>query len=205
MENYGSASHKSKEMQKEKHLEPAIKSNAAVAPTKSAGKKFMERLWREDLPAVRDNILIPAAKSLIVDTIIKIVGGGSRPTGNIYTPTQINYGNYYKMDKPYTGSATSPIDGNSIKRGFDYNEIEYPTMGDAQTVLQSLREVVDVYNVVSIQDLYEISNIPCNNYMYSTYGWTADDIYRTASSPMSITRGLNGRYTIRLPRPSKIN
>lgn len=205
MENYGSASHRSKERTKEKHLQPVVQQNIATAPQKSAGKKFMERLWKEDLPSIRDNILIPAAKSLVVDTIIRIVGGGTKPSGTIYSGG-VNYGNYYRMDKPYAGSISpaQPI-GNTTRRGFEYNEIEYPTMGDAQTVLQSLKEVVDNYGVVSIQDYYELSNLPCGNYMYSTYGWTADDIYRTVSNSMSITRGLNGRYTISLPRPSKIN
>lgn len=79
--------------------------------------------------------------------------------------------------------------------GIDYDDLVFCTRYKAEHVLQQLRDCERVYNLATIEDLYDILSIEENNRMWTAheYGWVslnAADIYHTD----------NG-YRLELPRP----
>ena len=70
-------------------------------------------------------------------------------------------------------------------------ELYFETRGEAEDVLDRMREIVSNYGIVSVADLYELAGV-VGNYTDQRYGWTGlrnTDVVRTRYG-----------YQIRLPR-----
>ena len=79
----------------------------------------------------------------------------------------------------------------SLTSTYNYDELYFETRGEAEDVLDRMREIVSNYGIVSVADLYELAGV-VGNYTDQRYGWTGlrntDDV-RTRYG-----------YQIRLPR-----
>lgn len=78
----------------------------------------------------------------------------------------------------------------------DFDHIEFETRAEAEHVIQTMGDILEQYEVVSVSDLYELSNLTP---MRLDYDWGWDNIDEAFSSQV---RG--GRYIIRLPKPRLI-
>ena len=103
---------------------------------------------------------------------------------NVPLHTRVSYTNYYN------GSSSSRNSERSSS--CNYDDIIFPSRGDAEVVLDGLNDIIQAYGFASVADLYELANITASNYTYANYGWT--EIINV--SPARVPEG----YILRLPR-----
>lgn len=191
MEEYKSNSYasKKKETAEKKDIKPVV-NGSVKTKKKSELRKFADVFISEDVANVKNyifnEVLIPGIKDLAINTLSMMLWGeaghGRRSSS---TGSRMSYQNYYNKGKNERKETAS------VRTRFDYNDIIFETRGDAELVLTELDELMDSYEVVSIQDLYSAAGLDCP-YTYSNYGWTN---IRSAA----VIR-VNDGYMIKLPK-----
>ena len=197
MEEYASNSHKSKE--EHKKVEKVI-SGTASKRKKSKLQKFSDVFISEDVGNVKSyiffDVLVPAVKKAVSDIVTNgidmILYGGSGKSKRKTSASKASYRNYYDND-------TRNQSGYSKKfqYGFDYDDVVFETRGDAESVLDSMNEIIANFNVVSVSDLYDLANIPNDNYAANKYGWSNIEGCRAVRIPEG--------YILKLPKPKLID
>lgn len=191
MEEFKSNSHKSKELAQKK-VEKVVTGNVRTKK-KSDIQKFASIFVPEDVNSVKDYILmdviVPLIKKAISDTVEVILYPGGKKGGS--NASKISYREYYDRDRRRDYSAPR------VRSGYDFDDIIFDTRGEAEQVLSSMDDLIDVYGTVSVADLYDLAGITGRNYTDNKYGWT--DI-RTAR----VVRVREG-YTLELPRALPLN
>lgn len=180
---------------------------------KSTGRQFLDSFITHDFSIVRDylfnDILIPAVKDTIVDTICSAVNmifkgspgkggsssrrwnmGGRTDYGNIYRTTDTGY--YRKEEKSYD----NPI---ARRSSMDYLDIPFPDRPTAETILEDMREVLEHYPCISITEYYEIIRQRTNLKLDDGRNWTLSDYGWTDLSDVIVTWS-HGAWIIALPK-----
>jgi len=200
--SYKSNSHKSKEEQiPERKIEKVV-SGTVKTKKKSDIQKFAD-IFIEDINNVKSyilmEVLIPAIKKAIFDIVTNgidmiLYGEAGRTRNKSTIASKVSYQRYYdnRMDEQKRDYRIS-----SVRNGFDYDELIFPTRGDAEAVLDAMNEIISQYGIVSVMDLYDLANVSTDNYQLNRYGWT--DI-----SGCKAIRVRDG-YVLNLPRPLPIN
>jgi hypothetical protein len=167
---------------------------------KSALKKFGEAFIEDDAKDIKayvvSDVLIPAIKNLIFDSVIgsiemALFGTASRShhrNGGRNETT--SYSSYYK-----SGNNSRRRDDDSRRSDrLDYQSIIFEERADADEVLDTLCNLIEDYGQATIGDFYDAAGVtPDNNFTKNEeYGWT--DL-RTAT----VKRGRDG-YFISMPR-----
>lgn len=75
-------------------------------------------------------------------------------------------------------------------------DIIFDTHSDADSVLNTMVELISAYGSASISDLYDLSSIVCPTYSAYKYGWTDLDLAR-------VIRVRDG-YLLKLPKAKRI-
>lgn len=203
MEEYKSNSHKSKQQETrelpEKRVDKAIVSGARVRK-KSEARKLVDVFIPEDVEKVKSHIifdvLIPSAKKAVYDMVtngIEMIlygesGAGTHSSG---TSSKISYRQFY--DDRSERRTESPRRLNSV---MDYEDIVVDHRGEAESILERLDELVSMYGMASVADMYDLVGITAP-YTANKYGWT--DI-RNAK----VVRIQDG-YAIKMPRVRPLN
>ena len=179
MENYKPNSHRSKEEQKEtgvekKKMEKVVQGTAKI---KKKGKtsKFAEMFIAEDVSSVKSyiisDILIPAAQKLFVDTVrdaanMLVYGRtdrGKRTSG--FRADYVSYNRY--SDRRYDDR---PASDSRARSGYSYDDVILESRGEAEEVLDTMRDAIEEYGMVSVMDLYDLVGIT-GEYTDNNYGW----------------------------------
>lgn len=109
-----------------------------------------------------------------------------------------NYSGISKLSRGYSGSLLNVYEDfdlsgrRSYKAGYEVKTIEFDTYGDAELVLDALRETADKYNSVCVGDYYALCQAPSTHTDYG-YGWENLD--------RADVRRFRNKYIIVLPRP----
>lgn len=120
------------------------------------------------------DVLVPSVKKAIADIIINGIDiilykgqGGNRrnPRSNI---SRASYADYHTGNKYGSQIAPAPVQ----RTGFEYDEIIFETIVDAEQVLRSMDAVLEQYDSVSVADLYEFAGLTNPNWNVHKYGWT---------------------------------
>lgn len=197
MEEYKSNSHKSKEEEREPVSEKRIGKviSGTVKPKKkSEVQKFANVFISEDVSNVKSyilmDVLVPSIKKAISDIVTNgidmILYGETGKSKKNSTASKVSYQKYYdggKKDHILPRSRTS----------YEYDELLFETRGDADIVLDAMNEIIAQYEVVSVADLYDLANVPNDNYAANKYGWT--DI--AGGRAVRVRDG----YILKLPKP----
>lgn len=185
-EEYKSNSHKSKDLvvTKEEKSEPVVQGSVSLKKQTGVGK-FARSILAEDMRSVSSyvlsDIIVPSFKKAIDDIIsngihMLLYGRSASPKSS---STKMSYGSYY-----YGGTYAKSIDEPPIAKPssniYDYDEFLLPTKGAALAVQERMDDVLEQYQIVSVNDLYEIMkmtvsecNIPAPPYTIANkYGWT---------------------------------
>lgn len=194
MEEYKSNSHKSREADTlpEKKVEKIV-SGSVKSKKKNGIQKITDVFIPEDVENVKtyvfEDIVIPAVKDIILDTVRAFLGIDKK-SGKSSTASKVSYRNFYEKDnrRNYSGTRT--------RIGYDYDDIILDNRGEAEDVLARMDELIATYDVVSVADFYDLVGIT-GNYTDNKYGWT--DI-RSAS----VIRVRDG-YMIKLPKALPLN
>lgn len=155
----------------EKKVEKVI--SGAVTTKKSRGKGLKSILVSEDAGKVKEyvllDVLIPALKKAIHDVITNgidiILYGQAGVTKNRSTASRISYASYYDRESP-----SRVREEPRAKLGYDYNDVVLENRGDAEDVLSRLEELIDVYGIASVADLYDLVGLS-GNFTDNKYGW----------------------------------
>lgn len=204
MDEYKPNSHKSKEEQKdvthEKRVEKVV--SGTVKPKRKGDmQKFADVFISEDVSNVKSyillEVLVPAIKKAISDIVTNgidmVLYGETGRTRNKSTASKVSYNRCYDRPEDRKRDYNAP----AARNGFDYDDLIFPTRGDAEAVLDAMNEIIAQYQVVSIADLYDLANVSLDNYTANKYGWT--DI--RGCKPIRVRDG----YILKLPRALPLN
>lgn len=196
MQEYKSNSNKlreAKNSEEVKKVEKIVSGNVRTVK-KSGARKFAELFIPEDVSDIKSfiimDILVPAAKKVMSDTVDMILYGGSRGgnKGGGGIANRVSYQRYY--DRGGRDSRESSRSSRS-RATYDYDDILLPNRVQADAVLDKMDALIAEYGLVSICDYYDLVGVE-SDYTSNKYGWT--DL-RTAR----VERVRDG-YIIRLPK-----
>lgn len=202
MENYTPNSNKYKTEQKQANTErqklDKVITGTAKAKKKSAARKFTDVFVAEDASNVKSylisDVLIPAAKKLVSDIvrdgIDMLLYGGTGHRSDRSRSSRVDYVSYSKNSDRRSASTTR------TRTGYNYDDVVLDTRGEAEDVLTRMDELIDMYGVVSVADLYDLVGIS-GNYTDNKYGWTN---IRNAE-PVRVRDG----YMLKLPKALPID
>ena len=197
MDEYKSNSHKSRQNQNddipEKKVEKVV-SGSVKSKKKNGLQKITYVFVPEDVDDVKsyifEDIVVPAVKDIILDVVRAFLGVNGTSRGRSSTSSKISYRKYYD-DRDRRDSAPT-----RTRTGYDYDDIILETRGEAEDVLERMEELIDMYQLVSVADFYDLVGVS-GNYTDNKYGWTN---VRNAS----VVRVRDG-YMIKLPKALPLN
>jgi hypothetical protein len=183
-----------------------VTSGDPVRRKKSLRKQFSETFIAGDLKStsqyVTFDVLIPAAKDLIVETfergLEKLFFGDSRRRGGS-TPPQagptgmVSY-NRYAMQNRQTGPQRTI--SRMARSRHDFDEIVLESRAESEEVIDRLFEVVSRYGSATVADLYELVGIS-GTHTDNKWGWT--DLRGAGVSRV------RGGYLLDLPEPQPLD
>ena len=213
-EDYPNNSHAARERQKAEEERPKkappqkVTKGAVRQRKKPFGRRFAEAFGAPEGQGVIDyilyDIIIPATKNMIVDSIIdgaemailgEVRGRRRRPgdRNTRYAYDRVSYrGDDYRRDRDRRDDHYDREDRRARSAMRDYEDIIFDTKSDADEVIGQMVELIEVYGQVTIGDLYDLAGLT-PEYTVGNYGWTN---LRDAS-PRRIRDG----YILDLPRP----
>lgn len=192
-----SNSHKSKEQEKqyskpEKKIEPVV-SGKAVVKKRTGITRLADVFLPEDVNSVKDyvigDIIIPKIRSLLHDIGSEAwdsFWGISGRSGSRGTASKVSYVSYDKYSRDKQPE-------NPRRSGLSYEEIIFSTRGDAESVYDRMAELCDTFNAVSVADMYELADVPNDNYTLNKYGWTSME-------GAQVVRLSGGGFAIKMPK-----
>ena len=176
MEEYKPNSHRSKEeaaTPKEKKVEKVV--HGAVKTRKKSGLEKAKGLFISDDAAnlksyVLMDVLIPAFKKAISDIVtngIEMILYGETGRSKRNSPAgSVSYRNFYDRRDSDRRQLNSPV-----RTGYSVDDVVLETRGEAEDVLARMDELIEMYGVVSVADLYDLIGVT-GNYTDNKYGWT---------------------------------
>lgn len=199
--------------QRGKVVEKVIEGKA-VKRKKGLGRKLSETIIGDSADNVREyiiwDVLVPALKETISDAVSggiqMLLFGDKRPASRSISrdrgTSYVSYSSYYDRDKPVRPRETRPLDdrrGRSrvvdVDRAYS-DEIVLESRGEAESVLDSLLDIIDRYEVASVADLYELVGI-ASQFTDNKYGWENLSAARVVR--------VRGGYMLDLPKPHAID
>ena len=192
-----SNSHKSREQEKgyskpKKDLSPVVSGKATVKK-KSGIVRLADVFLPEDVSSVKEYILvdviIPKIKNMLHDIGSEAwdsfwgISGRSNSRGTASRVSYVSYDKYSRDKQPETPR----------RSGVNYEEIVFPTRGDAESVYDRMAELCDTFNAVSVADMYELADVPNDNYTLNKYGWTSME-------GAQVIRLSGGGFAIKMPK-----
>ena len=203
--NYRSNSHKSKEQSSavpEKKFDK-ITSGDIKTQKKSGASKLVETFISEDIHNVKSyvvsDVIVPAFKKLAYDIITDAAamffygdeGRNKRSGGN--NVAKVSYSNFYDQRDSNRFSRDDP---RSVSNRLDYEDLVFATRGDAEAVRMLMRDAIDRYGHVTVNDMYDACG--------KTAPWTADKYGWTNLSTATVVNTRDG-YKIKLPSARPID
>jgi len=181
-----------------------------VRRKKSSGSRLRELFLGDDPASVLEyvvkDVMIPAAKDMITDAFAQGIerfffGENARPRRRPTSGTSV-FGNTSQSHTNYTrysSSSSRPEERPVARRNRssrDFDDIIIPNRGQAEEVLDQLKDIVDKYEAASVKDLYEIVGVDFHH-TDAKWGWTNLEDAR-------IRRVSNG-YLLELPRTEALD
>lgn len=151
---------------------------------KPFGRRFAEAFGAQDGQGVFDyiiyDIIIPATKNMIVDSIIDgaemaILGETRsrrrRPSDRGSTRYAYDRVSYRDRDRRWNDRDRYE-DRRTRSNLRDYEDIVFDSKADAEEVISGLIEIIDVSGQATVLDLYDLSGLKPVDYAVGNYGWT---------------------------------
>ena len=202
MDNYKPNSHTSKEKDKdlkEKKIEKVVKGNVKIKKKSGLSKLFISEDIVDIKSYVMFDVLVPAAKKAISDIVTNgidmLLYGETSRGRKSPTSSRISYRSYYDRDDRDRDRDRDKV--NSRSSMYSYEDITLESRVEAEEVLNRLDELIDVYGMASVSDLYDlVGKSGLGRYTDCDYGWTN---LRTATH----VRVRDG-YKLKLPRATPL-
>lgn len=143
------------------------------------------------------SVLIPAVKKLMSDIVkdgidILLYGDTLRSSRDRDYRDRYSNGATYVSYRSYSDRDRDDRERRRESRyAYDYKELIFDNRSDAKEVLDTLLDILDTYDSVSVGDLYDAVGMS-HNYTDNDYGWT-----NLSSAEVVCIRG---DYMLRLPK-----
>lgn len=164
---------------------------------KTLGKRFAEVFLGDDISSVREYLiydrLVPGIKEMIVAGIEMMLFGGDRIVRRDRNPSKASYVSYNKMYASSPSRRERELRADRYDRAKDFTDYIFESKGEAMEVLDTLTELIDVYDQASVNDFYDAIGVT-GDFTDANYGWTE-------LGGASIRRIRGGGYILDLPRP----
>ncbi len=174
-------------------------SGHAQARKPSLFYRFKSTFFADDIENVKQyalrDVIIPGIKHLFLDSLSMLILGESYSRGGkskLGLSTTYSYNTVFKSK-----TEKRKRDDDSTPLTKSYREIVLDTRGDAEAVIDTLNELIDVYGQASLSDLYDCVGIS-GEFTDNNYGWV--DLRRA-----SVRRLPGGGYLVDLPKPYPLN
>lgn len=189
---------------------------------KSLGTKVKETFISTDLPDVKGNIvndiIVPSAKNMVLDAIRSIASGavgtvemmlfGRISRGSLVGDRRRDYssiGSRIRYESMSGRSHSSRELTSTQRASFQFDSIifegvevidgiERNPRQQAQAVIDSMIDHIEMYGYATVRDLYDYANITTRDYTESAYGWRSFSTARP--EPVA-----GGGYIIVCPKP----
>ena len=196
-----SNSNASKKAKAREKLEPVVKTTAKRKKP-SGWKQFKNEFVAEDLKTVCSyvffDVTLPAIKNMCLDMANQTLERALFGTSNDRRPKKkrnyVSYSAYYRDRDDYAPSRKDI--SRRARTSHDFDEIIIDTREEAEEVLERLGDTIDMYDVATVSDLYDLVGIT-SEFTDDKWGW--DDLRKA-----SIHRVRQG-YLLDLPRPFPID
>lgn len=159
----------------EKEVKPVIKGEVKEKKRSSIsklGKILIGGSLSETVSYLRKDVLVPKLKETIVEAVDKgtdmLVYGEEAPAKN---NRKKGIGMFEKVSYNATSAPKRRNIESSSKKTRDFRDLVFETKEDAQNVLDSMLALIEEYDEVSINDLYDLVN-RSGNFTDNKYGWT---------------------------------
>lgn len=166
---------------------------------KSEVKKIFRSLVPEDITSfraeARQDVLIPAIKRVLFEIFSLFFLGdrGAAESRRNRSRSSVSYRDYYQDPRDDRRDRGRP----RMVGMYEYDDVIFPTRGDAEIVLEELEAAIEMYGQVSVADLYDLAGVTCNTYTANRYGWEDLRNARVVST--------RDGYIIQLPRTVQIS
>ena len=198
VDNYTPNSHRFKEEQKQAAEKKEIKKviSGTAKPKTNEFRKFTNIFISEDVKNVKEyilmDVLVPTIKKTILGAIDMILNGGSSSYSGRSSTSKVSYRKYY--DDPRDDRRSSNA---TVRTRFDYDDISFPSRGEAEAVREEMNNVIERYGFVTVADMYDMAGLS-QPFTSNKYGWTN---IRSAE----VVRVGGGEYVIKLPKALPID
>ena len=176
-------SNKPQRTEERPEVKAIVSSGGAKERKKPLGRRMLETFKGEDAQTVGQHILfdvlVPAAKNAISDAVTqgieRMLFGEVRRGRAPGIARTGGYTSYGSVSRP-SGRAFQPNDGTRdisrrARTTHDFREIVIEDRGEAERVLDELGNILDSFDMVTVNDLYTMVNIT-GNFTDDKYGWT---------------------------------
>lgn len=180
----------------EKHVEKVTTKPVKVKKV-TQGKKLIRRFLAEDVDDIGDylvwELIVPEIKGIVLDFVAALLTGERRAGGVIFKGSKNGYTPYSQVSK--TGkvrTSNQPREERKSAKKPDFDSIIFETKAEAENVLGNMGELLNMYQQVTVADLYELVGVS-NEYTDNYYGWI--DLSESG------IRRINGGFKLELPAP----
>lgn len=206
--NYPPNSHQSRSQQAPSDrtkVEPVV-TGKVVTRKKPLGKRIVEAFTGDDAMTAGDYVLfevmIPAAKATFVDAIQetaeRLFFGDVRNRPRIGPGgSRVGYNQMHNQPKSFVKPQGRQQISGRARATHDFDEIVIPTRGEAELVLERLTDLLETYEVVTVSDFYDLTDVQGNGHPDERWGW----FNLTGARVIAI----RGGYILDLPQPEQIN
>lgn len=180
--SYAARSQKKAEKEPERKELDKVVQGKVVQKKKPMRKRFAERFFGEDIPDLKEymseEILIPGVKNLLgsivdgigngfMDFLNMAIFGNVQRRGGISSRPYTSYGSYYN-GRPNRQPQRPTVNTVRPKKMFD--DLIFETRTDADKVLRSLFDVLEMYGRVSVADLNQLLGVT-GQWSDNNWGW----------------------------------
>lgn len=203
MEDYQSNSKRAKETPKAKTPEKKVEKvvvGEVVVQKKSIGRKFKDIFIEADLKSVLHyvgtDVLLPAARNMIVDSATKgverMMFGESASRRRVYGPgggPRVTYNSPIRRNHPGI-TDVRPQSPNRASSRRSREDFILSSREEADLVLERMNDILDTYEVASMADLLDLVGLP-TSHTDNKWGW----VYLGDASVRQVREG----YLLELP------
>jgi len=195
--NYSSNSHRIREKQKEEKKQRVKPQKVVKGKVKTKNKsgfsQMASEMISEDANNVKEyiflDVLIPAAKKAISDVVTNgidmLLYGETGVSKKKNNSSHVSYSRY--SDRNRYDDRREP----KYRSRYDYKDVVFDSRKEADEVLIAMEEILDTYDVVTVNDYYDLCGVT-GKFTDDKYGWTNLDNAR-------VVRSYDG-YVIKFPR-----
>lgn len=184
-------------------VKKVIKGSASVKK-KSEMSKIASTIISEECKSIKEYAIYDVVIPVLKDTISQLVKGSidmlfygevrsSSSRGRSSTnASRVSYRDYYD-----DGRRDDRRDDRRLSSRTSYDNIAFDYKEDAEEVLNAMDDIMEQFGVVRVADLFEMAGLSGNGYTDQNYGWTN-------IRASKIERGRDGKYYLKMTRPSPI-